>query len=226
MAGVISLAVLALFCGVKREHFSANGILVFQEKEYWRLFTTTLLHSDLKHFAHNAFYFGALAALLHNYFGLWIFPVLSFLAGGLINLVALSFYHPSVHLVGVSGVIYFMAAFWLTLYIKIERRQKLSIRLIHALAVSFIFLFPEFFENNVSYLAHGLGYLFGILSGMIYYFLFEKEIRARDEWIEVKKDSELPEGFILPDEIPYHHVKPEEDSLCERASDCVRSQPH
>lgn len=219
---MIGLAVLALFFGADSSLLSANGYLVFEKKEYWRLFTTTLLHADLNHLSHNAFFFAGLSALLYHYFGLWVFPFLSVLVGGLINLVVLSYYPPEVTLVGVSGVVYFMASFWLTLYILIEKRQKLWIRLVHAVAVSLIFLFPEVFESRVSYLAHGMGFLFGPPVGIIYYLFMRKEIRSKDEWIEIHKENDPMEDIILLDSSSYHLVKPEAHAPSERASDCVQ----
>lgn len=224
MVAVIGLGVMALFFGAEKQHFSANGYLVFEKREYWRLFTTTLLHADLNHLAHNAFFFSGLAALLHTYFGFWIFPVLSVIVGAMINLVALWYYDPQVHLVGVSGVIYFMASFWLTLYILIERRQKILVRFVHAIAVTLIFLFPQVFEQNVSYLAHGLGFVFGIPLGLFYYATFRKEIRSRDEYIEVKKTEH--DGVIPLDESSYHLVQPEESEPSQHASDSSQYPKH
>lgn len=197
MVAFVGLAILLLFFTLNSRSLSASGDLVFGEKEYWRAFTTTLLHADLNHLAHNAFFFTGLAALLTNYFGFWVFPVMSFLVGGIINLATLYFYPPSVHLVGVSGVVYFMASFWLVLYLLVERRQTIFVRLLHAFAVSLIFLFPEAFQPEVSYLAHGLGFLFGIPSGLIYYYVNEKKIRSKDEWVEIKKERDPIENIIL-----------------------------
>jgi rhomboid protease GluP len=193
----ISLAMLLLFFGFNERTFSANGYLVFEKHEYWRAFTTTLLHADLNHLAHNAFFFTGLAALLHNYFGLWVFPVLSLFVGGIINLICLYFYPPQVFLVGVSGVIYFMASFWLVLYLLIERRQTVKVRFLHAFAVSLIFLFPEAFQPETSYLAHGMGFVIGLPVGLLYYFWNRKQIRAKDEWIEIKKHKDPIENVIL-----------------------------
>jgi rhomboid protease GluP len=195
--GFIGLSILLLFFSANQETFSANGHLVFEKQEYWRAFTTTLLHADLNHLAHNAFFFTGLAALLNNYFGFWVFPVLSLFIGGLINIVALSTYPAGIHLVGVSGVIYFMASFWLTLYLLIERRQSVMVRMIHAVAVSLIFFFPEAFQPEVSYMAHGLGFLFGIPTALIYYFWNKKKIRAKDEWVEIRKEKDPMENIIL-----------------------------
>lgn len=225
---VLSLLTLLLFFGFDQRDFSASGQLVFKKKEYWRAFTTTLLHADLNHLAHNAFFFTGLAALLHNYFGYWIFPVLSFFIGGLINFVALHFYPPEVHLVGVSGVIYFMATFWLTLYILIEKRQTLLVRLIHAVAVSLIFLFPQVFQPEVSYLAHGLGAIIGVPVGIIYYALNKHRIKAREEWIELKisrKEQEMEE-IILSDPSFSHPEQPEDDGPSLPSSDSSQCQQH
>lgn len=197
LMATVGLAVLMLFMGFNQSNFSASGYQVFEKKEYWRAFTTTFLHADLDHLAHNAFFFTGLAALLNNYFGFWVFPVLSFVIGGFINIATLYFYPPGVHLVGVSGVVYFMASFWLVLYLLIERRQSLFVRFVHAIAVSLIFLFPEAFQPQVSYLAHGMGFLFGLPVGLAYYFLNRSKIRAGDEWTEIKKDRDPIENIIL-----------------------------
>lgn len=211
LIGAISLMTLLLFFGLNQESFSANGYLVFEKKQYWRAFTTTLLHADLTHLAHNAFFFTGLAALLHNYFGFWVFPVMSIAIGGIINIVTLQFYPPMVHLVGISGVIYFMASFWLTLYILIERRQTLTVRFIHAIAVSLIFLFPEAFQPQTSYLAHGLGFAFGLPSGLIYYWANKSRIRSGDKWEEIKKVHHPMDDIILLESGEFKFLS-EEDS--------------
>jgi len=218
ITGVLGLFTLLLFFSFNRNTFSANGFLVFEKNEYWRAFTTTLLHADLTHLSHNAFFFTGLAALLHSYFGFWVFPVLSLLVGGVINLITLSFYPPQIHLVGISGVIYFMASFWLTLYLLIEKRQKLSVRIIHAVAISLIFFFPETIQPQVSYLAHAMGFVLGIPVGMIYYFLNQKKIRSEDQWMEIEDPIE--------EESYYHLESPEDNELSQRASDSSQSPLH
>ena len=201
MMGVISLALMTLFFGANPESFSANGFLVYERGEYWRAFTSTLLHADLNHLAHNAFFLLGLSTLLHNYFGFWVFPVLSLVVGGFINLIALKIYPPAVHLVGVSGVIYFMASFWLTSYMLIERRQKPISRFIHATGVTLIFLFPQVFQPQVSYLAHGLGFALGIPLAIIYFGINFRKIRNSEEWVEIKKDPvELPDIELESDD--------------------------
>ena len=222
----LGLLTLLMFFTLERENLSASGSLIFEEHQYWRAFTTTLLHGDLNHLAHNAFFFTGLAALLHNYFGVLVFPVLSFLAGGLINILTLAYYPPEVHLVGVSGVIYFMASFWLVLYILIERRHSLIVRIMQAMGVTLIFLFPQVFQPEVSYLAHGMGFLIGIPVGAVYYLFNRKRIRAQDEWIEVEKKHSEMEDIILLDSSFYHQVEPEVPGPFPPVSDSSQSRQH
>lgn len=226
IAGMIGLSLLTLFFGANQNDLSASGYLVFEKKEYWRAFTTSLLHADLTHLAHNAFFFTGLSALLFNYFGMWVFPVFTLLVGGLINMATLWFYPPQVHLVGISGVIYFMASFWLTLYIFIEKRQSLKERLLHAFAVSLIFLFPEAFEKNTSYLAHGMGFIFGVPSAVLWYFIMKKEILAKEVWVPIVKERDPMEDIILLDESSYHLVKPEASSPSSPCEDSSRCPSH
>jgi rhomboid protease GluP len=226
LVGFIGLVVLALFFLADRNLLSANGYLVFEKKEYWRLFTSSLLHADLVHLAHNAFFFAGLSALLFQYFGFWVFPVLSLLVGALINLVAVYIYPPEVHLVGISGVIYFMASFWLTLYILIERRQKLLVRVVHAIAIPLIFLFPEVFDAQTSYLAHGLGFVFGVPLGLMYYFINKDEIRSKDVWVEIKRERDAMEDIILLEQNSFHLVTPEDHEPSGPASDSSRHRLH
>lgn len=226
MTGLISLALLVLFFGASQNDLSASGHLVYEKHEYWRAFTTSLLHADLNHLAHNAFFFTGLAALLTNYFGFWVFPVLSFIAGGFINMAVLYFYPPEVTLVGVSGVIYFMASFWLTLYILIEKRQSLMVRLVHAVAVSLIFLFPEAFDPQTSYLAHGFGFLFGVPFALIYFAMNREKFKAAEVWEAKKKDFDEMENIILLEESSYRQLPPEDERPKTPSSDCAQCQQH
>ena len=170
LVGLFSYLVLLLVFILDNQNLSANGYLVFEKGEYWKAFTTTLMHADFVHLGHNTLFFLAFSVLLNSYFGFWIFPVLSFVVGGLINLIALKIYDPQIYLVGISGVIYFMAAFWMTMFVGLERQMSLYRRIMITTGVSLILFFPEVFVKNVSYLAHGLGFGMGIVLGMIFFY--------------------------------------------------------
>jgi rhomboid protease GluP len=196
--GLVSYFILLLVFIIDHQGLAANGYQVYEQGQYWKAFTTTLMHGDFVHLGHNTIFFVTFAVLLNFYFGFWIFPVLSFLVGGLINLIALKIYGPEIYLVGISGVIYFMAAFWMTLFVGLERQMSLYRRLMITTGVSLILFFPDAFVQNVSYLAHGLGFGIGIVMGGIYFSLKKDKLRAHEIWIEkMPPNLELEEYIDL-----------------------------
>lgn len=185
VVALISFLVMLGLMGQDASTMTASHHQVFVEKSYWKAFTTTLVHADLNHLFHNAFFFTGLATLLNGYFGFFAFPVLSFVAGGIANLLTLFYYPAHTTLVGVSGVVYFMAAFWLTLFIFIDRKKRLHSRIIYGIGMALIFFFPDTLKPQVSYLAHFFGFALGIPAAIIYFFMHLKQIRAAEVWIEV-----------------------------------------
>ena len=196
LVGLVSYLVLLLVFILDNQNLSANGYLVFEKGEYWKAFTTTLMHADFVHLGHNTLFFLAFSVLLNSYFGFWIFPVLSFVVGGIINLIALKIYDPQIYLVGISGVIYFMAAFWMTMFVGLERQMSLYRRIMITTGVSLILFFPEVFVKNVSYLAHGLGFGMGIILGIIYFKLMREKLRSNELWIEKATENHELEEYI------------------------------
>jgi rhomboid protease GluP len=196
LVGLFSYLVLLLVFILDNQNLSANGYLVFEKGEYWKAFTTTLMHADFVHLGHNTLFFLAFSVLLNSYFGFWIFPVLSFVVGGLINLIALKIYDPQIYLVGISGVIYFMAAFWMTMFVVLERQMSLYRRIMITTGVSLILFFPEVFVKNVSYLAHGLGFGMGIVIALIYFRIKGSKLRTHEVWVEKAPVNHDLEDYI------------------------------
>ena len=183
--GLLSVLILIGLHFLDHRFFMASGQLVFEKGEYWRAFLSSLIHADYKHLGTNSVYFFILAVLLHNYFGNLIFPLLSIAMGFVINLVTLYFYPPGTFLLGISGVVYFMGAFWLSMYVLIERGRPLPQRLIIATGMFLIFFAPHaVIEEDVSYLAHGVGFGLGLITGPLIYRLQRNEIRAEEVWRE------------------------------------------
>ena len=103
---------------------------------------------------------------------------------------------------GISGVVYFLWGFWLILYFFIQRNQSLTARLLRITGVGVVILFPTSLTANVSYLAHFIGLVLGIISAVIYFIInrkyiysFEKSehVVIRDFEQEIKDDSERQE---------------------------------
>lgn len=211
MTGFLSLFFLIFMFSLREENLMANGHLIFGQGQYWKLWTSAFVHADYKHLGTNAVYFTILATILNNYFGNFLFPILSFAMAGIINWIVLFFYPPQVYLVGISGVVYFMAAMWLTLYLMVERTTRLNHRLIIATGLTLIFLAPEIvLKENVSYLAHFVGFVLGVPSAYLFYRMSENEIRAHDLWREQK-----PEPLWVKEWEEYNQQLLEEDALSE-----------
>jgi rhomboid protease GluP len=147
----------------------ASQDLVFKKHEYWRLWTTLLAHGDLEHLGNNLMLFLPFSFFLSGYFGLIFFPLIGFYLGGIINGLVLLTMPEETMLIGISGVVYWMGAAWITLTMLIDRRENLSRRLLRALGVSMLLFLPTTYQTNVSYLSHGVGFLLGIISGFILY---------------------------------------------------------
>lgn len=199
--GLLSAALLIVIFLVQGPKLMANGDLVFHHGEYWRAWSSAFVHGDYKHLAHNTVAFTLLSILLHNYFGNFLYPFLSVLMAGLINLIVLAFYPPQVYLIGISGVVYFMAALWLTLYLCVERTRPLKSRLIIATGLALIFLAPEVaLKEEVSYLAHAVGFLLGIPSALLFHRFYREEIHHYDQWMMKLPDPVFEEELENQDQ--------------------------
>jgi rhomboid protease GluP len=85
-------------------------------------------------------------------------------------------------LIGVSGVVYWMGAAWITLALLVDRRGKLSTRLMKALGVAMLLFLPETYRPEVSYLTHLLGFLAGVASALIYYAIGRRRFRQAEKY--------------------------------------------
>ena len=189
---LFALVILTLFIAVSlldwsraiplKSGFSVSGESVFEQGEIWRLFTAVFAHANWEHILGNAIFFVPFATFIKNYFGFFVFPVLILGAGALINLLVISFYPKEISLLGVSGVVYFMVAFWLVLYIGIERGLSLRQKILRSLGLVLIEFMPQKYDLSISYLSHGIGFLLGIAFGLIYFFYNQKKFRAHEIW--------------------------------------------
>ncbi|MBL6991250.1 MAG: rhomboid family intramembrane serine protease [Bacteriovoracaceae bacterium] len=99
------------------KHLAASPSLVLEKGEIWRLFTTSLIHSDIGHLLSNSLVLLGMGYYVSTYYGYWIYPLVSFLLGGVVNLIVLLTFKHDITLLGASGVAYFLWGFWLILYL-------------------------------------------------------------------------------------------------------------
>ena len=162
----------------------ASGERVFQHAQYWRLFTSIFIHSDLKHLLSNAVGAGFLSYLLFGYFGFRVYPCLVLGVGAVVTLISVMTYPPQTYLLGASGVIYLMAAFWLTMYICLERRYSIGKRILRATGFLLVVLIPTSFSTEISYRTHAIGFGVGVIAA-VFYFLLNKDRFRREEEMEI-----------------------------------------
>ena len=181
-----------------QENFSASSQLVFQSQEYYRLWTALFVHADLEHFLSNMFLFVPFSILLTNYFSLYVFPLSSILLGGLLNIIVLKTMPTSTHLLGLSGIVYMMAAIWLVLYLLIEKKDNFHARILKVTGIAVALLVPSSFSPNVSYFSHFLGFAIGILIGVITYLVWRKDFLLKEEYkYRYFINDELVDEFVI-----------------------------
>ncbi len=172
----------------------ANRDLAIEKLQIHRLFFPMFMHGDPAHFLSNAYMFGILGFLICGYFGVRLYFGLLLGLGAVTHYLSLLTYEPQVNLIGVSGVVYLFAGFWLVLYVGIDRRFTIGGRLIRAIGVGLVVLFPSTIEPHVSYRAHAIGFAVGSVAGILYY------LKNRDYFrkFEVIKPDEPDEPSFSP----------------------------
>ncbi len=199
-AGVVTMFFIALMSIITvltwnnpelAQRWRASGQTIFESFELHRIWLSIFIHSDFSHFLSNAYMFGILGFLVSGYFGARILAFHVLALGPLVHVLTLGGYPPELGLVGISGVVYLLAGFWLIVYVGIDRRFSVSSRIVRAIGVGLVILFPTTFEPNVSYRAHAIGFGIGLAFGLVYFFIRRSEFR-RFEIVEVEPEENIP----------------------------------
>ncbi len=162
-------------------YFFVSGTSLFADLEIWRPLTAILVHSDIQHLMSNSLLFIVFGWMLRAYFGFKIFPVASIVIGIIANIITVAFYNPSIRLIGASGMVYGMAAQWLVFYVRFDKNYTISKKIFRAAGFSMALLFPTTVYPNVSYLAHGAGFVTGIIVSIIILPVAEKYYNLLDD---------------------------------------------
>lgn len=173
------------------ELLSANREAVFRQGEWWRLWSALFSHSDLGHLLSNSGLFFVFGLLLSGYFGLFLFPVMALFWGGLTNGVVVGTSSPEMHLIGMSGVVYWMGGLWLTLYFLLSRHLSVTQRVLRSLGVALMIFMPsEAFNPSISYKAHAVGFGFGVFFGGLYFLAYRRKFRAAERFADLPREEE------------------------------------
>ncbi len=183
-AGIVAMVSIFVWQG-SFSPLAVSWNSVFQEGEWWRVFTAQFQHADAKHLLNNLLPFFGLGWILWGYFGFWAFPIVPILAGAFANLVAVFTYPPDVRVAGLSGTVFAMAGLWAALYIKNDFRYSIGKRILRTGGFILILFFPLSWEQNVSDRVHVLGGLAGLAAGFLGWGrLRPHEITARNSFAE------------------------------------------
>jgi len=174
-----------------KANWGANLHLVFDQWEWYRLLTSMMLHSDIRHFASNMMFLIPFGGLLTFYFGKRMFPLLALMLGIATHALTLMNYPLNVFLLGSSGLLYAMFGLWLSLYYKVETHIPTAKRWLRVLGFGLVMFIPSQFKANVSYQAHFIGLVLGLVSGLVYAKIYAEEFRRRNEpYMEAARFSE------------------------------------
>lgn len=161
---------------------SASKTNVFEQNEFWRLFTTSFIHGDIEHLLANSLMLFILTYFVTAFFGAGISILLSFIMGIGINYIVISQYAQDTTLVGASGVIFYLWGFWLIQYVFINTHMSLFSRLVRVGGIFLILLVPTSYDPATSYLAHYIGFAIGLVIGSIYFAIKRNYIRSFEFW--------------------------------------------
>ncbi len=153
---------------------------IFQHSEIWRAFTAILIHSDIEHLFSNMYMLWIFVFFIYGYFGFTVFPIVSFFAAAIVNIIAVRTYAPDIQLLGASGLVYLLGGFWLTLYWFIQRQYSWSNRLIRVSGITLMIFWPSTFVVTTSYRTHAIGFLAGVVMGGIYFWINKDKIRDKE----------------------------------------------
>jgi rhomboid protease GluP len=100
-----------------------------------------------------------------------------------------------VSLIGASGLVYWMAGFWLSMYLLVQRSVSGGTRVLRAVCLGLLVLLPTSFEPNVSYRSHAIGFGLGVVAALLYFWRNRESMR-RAELLEVEEPFDDTEGML------------------------------
>lgn len=190
--GVVMLSILAWTnFGEAESWMRASRESVFGQHEYWRAWTTLFVHGDGKHLLSNAFLFFILGTFLTGYFGITRVLAAALFFGGVTNFIVLRSMPLETHLIGLSGVVFWMGGAWLILYFLIDRKRTLMNRFLRAMGVGLLLFMPaEAFDPSISYESHFVGFIFGIIAGLLYFLIYKNTLREAEIYETVPPEDD------------------------------------
>lgn len=177
IAGIYILIYFLLFEGNEIESITKWAQFPFNRLngEYYRLFTSSLLHGDINHLASNCFGLFVFGYRVERYFGRVQFLIIYLLSG--IFASTLSMFLTTVPSIGSSGAVYgLMGAVISAAFITKRPLDGLSLSfMLFYLTINFL---PGFFTTHIDNFGHLGGFLGGLV---ISYFLLKRDLKKETQ---------------------------------------------
>lgn len=170
----------------------------FEEKEYYRIFTSMFLHGDASHLTNNMLLLFGLGAMIEKEVGHISFGVLYFLTGLGGNVASLCFKlitgELSVISIGASGAVFGLIGVLLvlTLMPSVEIPNATPVRILLVIGYS---IYCGMSESNIDNAAHVGGVLCGILFSIVWFGIFHKGLFKK----KVQQSREIEDGGYYED---------------------------
>ena len=146
--------------------FAQVNASIINDYEYWRLFSSMFLHSDLLHLFMNMFTLLLYGSLVEKFFKRYEYLIIYFFSGFLGNLFTLMLYPPNSLSVGASGAIFGLLGAAFVLVARSNERTVLVLAIIYL-----IYFLVASFQPGINAWAH----LFGLIGGLLFGYLFIKK---------------------------------------------------
>jgi membrane associated rhomboid family serine protease len=147
--------------------FASSQDLVFGQQKWHLLFLAMLSHADTPHLLSNLLGFVTFGILLKRSFGWLAFPIAPAICGVVITLLTNVTTPQAQGLIGSSGIVFAMVGLYVTLYYFFEHRHTGSAKLVRVTGFLLLLFVPHEYSHDISYLAHGYGFLIGIVVALI-----------------------------------------------------------
>ena len=147
-------------------HGASYSPLIFEQFQYWRLFTNIFMHFGISHLVGNMIYLGVFGYSIERAMGHIRYLLLYLLAGFGSSVVSAAYYmatDANTVSAGASGAIYGLIGATIYLMVKKRGRMRSSVLWLR-IGIILIFLFySNFINTGVDAVAHAAGFVFGII---------------------------------------------------------------
>ncbi len=170
------------FWNIYPEYFRVTKALIIEDHQWWRIPLGVLIHSDFNHFISNSLFLSVLGFFIIRSYGPKVLFGIGLTMGMLTHLITLYFMKDKISLVGASGMLYAFWGLWFGLYFLIDRFSPPHRKFMKITALSILLLIPQSFEAHVSYKAHFIGFLVGVITALIYFYFKRRYLRSFEKY--------------------------------------------